>query len=198
MNAEYYPFEESWPNIVQNVADAKNPDSEYSPKFSHLISGLTANFENLSGYDIHKLDIRVSDIQSDYDKFAGWHAYKTNGENADENGNVLSEFDYPKGTSPIGDVQDMFVFAGKLNGPTADIALDFRPFFSGTVANMPMGNLLRVDIVIAECEPRYNDLPQLFEWAGNPSLRESVKNTLQDQNPAGRVIYTYYIKAIED
>lgn len=198
MNAEYYPFEESWPNIVQNVADAKNPDSEYSPKFSHLISGLTANFENLSGYDIHKLDIRVSDIQSDYDKFAGWHAYKTNGENTDENGNVLSEFDYPKGMSPIGEVHDMFVFAGKVNGLTADIALDFRPLFSGTVANMPMGNLLRVDIVIAECEPRYNDLPQLFEWAGNPSLKESVKNTLQDQNPTGRVIYTYYIKAIEN
>lgn len=198
MNAEYYPFEESWSNIVQNVFDARDPNSEYTPPFTHLISGLKANFENVSGYDIRKLDIHVTDIQGDYDKFAGWHAFQTNGENTDENGKVLPDFDYSTGAGPIGEVQDMFVFAGKIIGQTADIALDLRPQFNGTVANMPMGDLLRVDIVIAECEPRYNALPSLFEWEGNRSLIEAVKNTLQDQNPVGRIIYTYYIKAIED
>lgn len=198
LNAEYYPFEESWPNIVQNVIDAKDPDSEYNPRFTHLISGLQANFKKLSGYEISRLDIRATDIQNDYDKFAGWYAFKTNGENADENGNVLPEFDYTKDPGQISEVQDMFVFSGKVNGTTADIALDFRPYFNGTVANMPMGNLLRIDILIAECEPRYNVLPSLFEWDGNSSLKEAVKNTLQDQNPVGRIIYTYYIKAIED
>lgn len=198
MNAEFYPFEESWPNIVQNVADATDPDSEYNPKFTHLISGLKADFENVSGYDIRRLDIRITDIQGDYDKFAGWYAFKTNGENTDENGKVLPEYDYTKGPGTIAEVQDMFVFAGKVSGKTADIALDFRPHFSGTVANMPMGDLLRVDVVIAESEPRYDVLPSLFEWAGNRSLIEAVKNTLQDQNPVGRVIYTYFIKAIEE
>lgn len=197
MNAEYYPFEESWPNIVQNVADAMDSDSEYNPPFTHLISGLRANFENVSGYDIRKLDIHITDIQHDYDKFAGWYAFKNNGDNMDDDGKVKPEFDYTKGPGTIAEVQDMFVFAGNINGQTADIALDFRPRFSGIVANMPMGDLLRVDIVISECEPRYDLLPSLFEWSDNRSLIEAVKNTLQDQNPVGRVIYTYYIKAIE-
>ena len=115
-------------------------------------------FEKFGVFTKTELESRV---EIEYETYA-----KTiNIENTDENGNVLSEFNYPKGMSPIGDVHDMFVFAGKVNGLTADIALDFRPFFSGTVANMPMGNLLRVDIVIAECEPRYNDLPCLFVLA---------------------------------
>lgn len=198
LNAEYYPFEESWPNIVANVQDALDPDNEYTPVFKHLISGLKANFENMSGYDIRKLGIRITDIQGDFDKFAGWYAYKKNGDNVDDNGKVLPEFDYTKGPGAIGEVQDMFVFSGNVSGNNADISLDFRPHFSGTVANMPMGDLLRVDIVITECEPRYDVLPSLFEWAGNRSLIEAVKNTLQDQNPVGRVIYTYYIKAIEN
>lgn len=198
LNAEYYPFEESWPNIVQNVADAKDPENEYKPAFTHLLSGLRANFENMSGYNIRQLGIYVTDIQGDYDKFAGWYAFKKDGENTGDDGKVLPEFDYTKGPGPIGEVQDMFVFSGKVNGQTADISLDFRPHFGGTVANMAMDDLLRVDIVIADCEPRYDALPALFEWAGNRSLIEAVKNTLQDQNPVGKVIYTYYIKAIND
>lgn len=198
-NAEYYPFEESWPNIVKNVRDAKDPESKYNPPFTHLISGLRANFKDVSGYDIRRLDIRITDIQGDYDKFAGWYAFKTYGKNADDNNNVLPEYDYTKSSGPIGEVKDMFVFSGKINKDmTADIALDFRPNFSGIVANMPMGDLLRVDVIIADCEPRYDVLPSFFEWANNRSLVEAVKNTLQDQNPIGRVIYTYYIKAIEE
>lgn len=197
LNAEYYPFQESWPNIVQNVEDAKDPESDYKPAFTHLISGLKAHFDNMTGYDIRKLNIRITDIQGDYDKFAGWYEYKTAGKNTDDNGKVLPEFNYEKGPGSTGDVEDMFVFSGKENGNTADIAIDFRPHFNGTVANMPMGDLLRVDIVIADCEPRYDLLPSLFEWTGNRSLIEAVKNTLQDQNPTGRVIYTYYIKAID-
>lgn len=200
LNAEYYPFEESWPNIVENVANAKDPENknEYKPAFTHLLSGLKANFENVSGYNIRKLGIYVTDVQGDYDKFAGWYAFKKDGENAGEDGKVLPEFDYTKGPGPIGEVQDMFVFTGNVKDQTADISLDFRPHFNGTVANMTMDDLLRVDIVIADCEPRYDALPSLFEWAGNRSLIEAVKNTLQDQNPIGRVIYTYYIKAIND
>lgn len=195
LNAEFYPFEESWPNIVQNVKDATEAGSDYTPPFAHLISGLRANFENMTGYDIKQLDIRITDIQGDYDKFAGYYDFKQNGNNAGDGGKVLPEFDYEQQGGPISEVKDLFVFAGKVNGKTADIALDFRPNFGGKVANMPMDDLLRVDIVIASCEPRYEALPQLFEWTGNRSLIEAVKNTLQDQNPTGRVIYTYYIKA---
>lgn len=199
LNAEFYPFEESWENIVQNIKDAHDDASNYTPPFTHLLSGLKANFENMSGYTIKALNIRVTDIQDDYDKFAGWYDFKTNGNNADDNGKVLPEFDYPAtGGSNIGVVQDMFVFTGKLNGNQADISVDLRPQFSGIVANMPMGNLLRVDVVIADCEPRYDVLPALFAWPGNNSLVEAVKNTLQDRNPIGQVIYTYYVRGEGD
>lgn len=196
LNAEFYPFEESWVNIVQNAEEMKEPG--YTPPFTHLISGLKANFERMSGYDVKRLGIRITDIQADYDKFAGYYDFRKNGNNADENGRVLAEFDYEKGGGPVGTVEDMFVIDFKTKDATADIAIDFRPHFSGTVAGMPPTDLLRVDVVIAECEPRYDVLPALFEWTGNRSLVEAVKNTLQEQNPTGRVIYSYFIKAMAE
>lgn len=196
LRAEYYPFGESWVNIVQNAREMADPAN--TPPFTHLISGLKANFERMSGYDIKRLDIRVTDIQGDFDKFAGYYAFKKNGDNAGEDGQVLPEFDYTKGGGAMGDIQGMFVFAGKVEGQEATIALDFMPGFSGVVANMPPTDLLRVDVVIAECEPRYELLPPLFEWAGNRSLVEAVKNTLQDQDPTGHTIYTYYIKSLSE
>lgn len=197
-NAEYYPFEESWSNIVQNVRDAKDPKSDFEPRFTHLISGLKVHFERMSGYAITQLGLRVTNIQHDFDKFAGYLDYKVNQNNADEKGEVLPEYDYPKSGGEVSTVEDLFVFAGKVNDKSADIAIDFRPDFSGVIANMSMDNLLRVDVVVTGCEVRYDILPSYFEWSGNRSLIESVKNTLQDQgiSPIGKVIYTYYIKAV--
>ena len=149
----------------------------------------------MSGYNVKKLDIIITDIQSDYDKFAGYYAFKTNGDNADDEGKVLKEFDYPNMQITNGQIEDMFVFGGKVKGKNAEIALDFRPMFGGVVANMPPTDLIRVDVVIADCEPDYDILPALFEWPGNTSMIQAVKNTLQDQNPIGKVIYTYFLKS---
>ena len=195
--SELYVFEESWENMVQNVRDIQDPANVDSsePKFQHLISGVTANFERMSGYNVKKLDIKITDIQSDYDKFAGYYAFKTNGDNADDDGKVVKEFDYPNMQITNGQIEDMFVFGGKVQGKKAEIALDFRPQFGGVVANMPPTDLIRVDVVIADCEPNYDILPALFEWPGNTSMIQAVKNTLQDQNPIGKVIYTYFLKS---
>lgn len=184
------------PNIVQNVADAKLDAQEhggaYTPQFAHLISGLQANFEKMTGYEVKGLDVRVTDIQGDYDKFAGYYDFKNSGLNADENGNILPEYDYTKGPGQISEKQAIFAFAGSVNGNVADVALDL----AGSAANAPEGDLLRVDVVISDCAPRYDVLPALFEWDGNRSLIEAVKNTLQEQNPKGRMIYSYFIKGI--
>lgn len=198
LNAEYYPFEESWTNIVTNVRDAKDSDSGYTPAFQHLISGLKASFKRMSGYNVSKLDIFISDVQEDYDKFYGYYDFKKNGNNAADDGKVLPEYDYEKQGAPIVSVRDMFAFTGLVNNNVADISIDFRQGFSGVVANMPPTDMLRVDVIITECEPRYDILSSLFEWQGNRSLVEAVKNTLQDQNPKGKAIYSYFIKSLSE
>ena len=198
LNAEYYPFEESWTNIVTNVRDAKEPDSSYKPQFQHLISGLKVYFKRMSGYNVSKLDILISDVQDDYDKFYGYYDFKKNGNNAGDDGKVLSEYDYEKQGATIAPVSDMFAFTGSVKDNVADISIDFRSGFSGVVANMPPTDMLRVDVVITGCEPKYDLLPSLFEWQGNRSLVEAIKNTLQDQNPKGKVIYSYFIKSLSE
>ena len=39
-----------------------------------------------------------------------------------------------------------------------------------------------------------NTLNELFGWTGNDCLLYSVKNVLQDMNPEGRPIYSYFIR----
>ncbi len=196
-HSEFYPFEESWVNMTSNVRDILNPDDldPDEPPFNHLISGVTADFERLSGYNIKKLDIVITDMQSDFDTFAGYYAFKMDGSNSDDNGHVAKEYDYPNIRISNARIQDMFVFGGSVKDGKAELALDFRRYFGGEVANMPPTDLIRVDVVIAECEPRYGVLSPLFEWTGNTSLIQAVKNTLEDQNPIGHVIYTYFLKS---
>lgn len=193
LNAEFYPFEETWTNIVQNAKDFAEEGN--TPKYTHLISGLKADFSLMTGYNVKALDVVTTDVQKDYDKFEGYYDFKVDGQNVGDDGKVLPEFDYEKSPGAVSQVKDMFVFGGKINGTSADIAIDFRPYFSGEVANMPMDDMLRVDVVISDSEPRYDILSELFEWDGNRSLCEAVKNTLQDRNPVGKVIYSYFIKA---
>lgn len=152
----------------------------------------------MSGYNVSKLDILISDVQDDYDKFYGYYDFKRNGNNAGDDGKVLSEYDYEKQGATIAPVSDMFAFTGSVKDNVADISIDFRSGFSGVVANMPPTDMLRVDVVITGCEPKYDLLPSLFEWQGNRSLVEAIKNTLQDQNPKGKVIYSYFIKSLSE
>ena len=196
MNAEYYPFGETWGNIVTN-AKATSEEGN-NPVFTHLISGVSADFSNMDGYKVSELEIDVTDVQKDFDKFAGYYEYKKdNTKNVGDDGQISPEFDYTKGPGAITPVHDMFKFTGNVNGKKADIAIDMLPSFTGQVAGMTMSDLIKVDVKISKCEPNYDALSALFEWDGNTSLVEAVKNTLQEHNPKGKIIYTYYIKANE-
>lgn len=193
-NAEFYPFEATWKDIVSNANAMKEVGNE--PVFTHLITGPVADFTLMNGYEINALALSISNIQKDFDKFAGYYAFKTQGLNADENGNVLSEFDYTQGGSAISQVEDLFVYSGKIDDGKATVNIDFRPGFSGEIANMNTSDLMRVDVVIADCEPKYDVVDQLFGWEGNSSLSQSVRNTLQEMKPAGKVIYSFFIRGI--
>ena len=80
-----------------------------------------------------------------------------------------------------------------------ELGVKFHSNFKGILPN-PNG-LLRVDIVIADCNPNFDKLG-LFKWesttvAGktNDALSEAIRNTLDRVNPKGKVIYSYFIKA---
>ena len=77
-----------------------------------------------------------------------------------------------------------------------ELAIDFNPKFSGEIANYPAGDMIRIDIVVADCTPNYSNLDKLFSWGGNTNLSEAIRNTLQDLNLVGRPVYSYFVKLI--
>ncbi len=193
--SEFYPFEATWTDIVANAKSMSEEGN--TPVFTHLITGPVADFSLMSGYKVEKIDIRTCNIQNDFNKFTGYYEFCKSGTNADEEGKVLLEFDYNKAGGTISEVADLFTYSGKINNGKASVNIDFRPGFSGEIANMPANDLLRVDVVIAECRPKYNVIDELFAWDGNNSLADAVRNTLQEVNPQGNSIYTFFICALQ-
>ena len=50
---------------------------------------------------------------------------------------------------------------------------------------------------IAESQPNISPrLDQLFSWGANNNLRDAIRNTLQELNTNGTVIYTYFVKTL--
>lgn len=191
--AEFYPFEASWTDIVANAKSVS--DEGNTPVYTHLITGPVADFTAMSGFDVQELTLKTSNIQKDFGKFSGYYDYKKLGANADEEGKILPEFDYSKGGVPAQEVADMFIYEGTVEKGKATLNIDFTPTFTGQIAGVESGDMLRIDVVIKESQPKYELIDQLFAWEGNASLSQSVKNTLQDINPKGKVIYTFYVRA---
>lgn len=192
--SEFYPFEATWTDIVSNAKSMSEEGN--TPVFTHLITGPVADFSLMNGYEIEKLALHISNIQNDFNKFTGYYDFHKSGANVDEEGKVLPEFDYSKGGGTISEVADLFIYNGRLEDGKASINIDFLPGFSGEIANMSSSDLLRVDVIIAECRPKYGVIDELFAWDGNDSLAQAVRNTLQDINPQGKIIYTFFIRAL--
>ena len=188
--AEYYPFDQSWADIVKNAKTLAEEGN--TPRFTHLVTGPKADLKSLSGYDIKELDLKVTAIKDDFAKFAGYYEYtKDKTVNTGENGKLLEQYNYPAGGVDAHEIDDMLTYGGTVKDGVATLDIDFDPGFDGTSA--PVG-LLRVDVVIDECEPKYDLVSSLFSWPGNNSLEQAVRNTLQEVNPEGKAIYTFFIR----
>lgn len=124
----------------------------------------------------------------------------------DTNGNLLNDWTYkPLATTPLNDVfelnTELYNNGFKNAKNNIEIGTKYHSNFNeypNPITN-PSG-LLRVDIVIADCNPNFDKLG-LFKWesttvAGksNESLSEAIRNTLDKVNPKGKVIYSYFIK----
>jgi hypothetical protein len=120
----------------------------------------------------------------------------------DEKGNVLPDYIYenPLPTPQILDVfelnKTLFENTKKIDPSKVEIAVDLKSSFSGVIGGYTPGDMIRLDIVIDDCEPNTEKLETLFSWDGNTSLADAIKNTLQNLNPKNRVIYSYFIKTL--
>ena len=121
-----------------------------------------------------------------------------------EDGSLKKEWKYePKAIKEIREVLalDTKLYENSLKEKPAEteIGIVFHPNYNDNEA-LANARLLRVDVYIAECTPNYDNLDDLFTWPSitmkgktNDALAQSIKNALQDVNPKGKAIYTYYI-----
>ena len=80
-----------------------------------------------------------------------------------------------------------------------EITVDFDNQFNGAfIGGTNPTSLFRANIVISKATPNITEVNSFFGWPGNPSLANSIKETLTagSSNPQGRILYTYYIKTI--
>ena len=223
MNAEYYPMSASWQDIVKN-ASSLSPEAVKGSgvlPFTHLFRNLFVDLSNVDSYKVGKLDVIATDVQDDLDLFVnnlialskkpdmvddgqgGKIADLKDGSDQyyNEKGEMLPEFIYKE--QPTGQIMDVFELDQLLFDNTkakdpkkVEIGIKFKDGFSGTIAGYNPGDMIRLDVIMKECEPNIQRVEELFTWQGNTNLADAIKNTLQNMKPEKRVVYTYFIKTI--
>ena len=220
LNAEYYPMGAAWSEIVKNAESASQLEGH--ERFTDLLRGLFVDLSDQDSYIVSQLDVIATDVQQDMDAYinslmpqiVGKPEMVDDGEGGlvaaptaeqepyyDEHGNIRADYIYtPKSLAQIMDAfvlnQTLFANTLQTDPSKVEIGIDFKPGFSGSIGGYQPGDMIRLDIVIAECEPNISALSSLFSWQGNSNLADAIKNTLQNLKPENRVIYSYFIKTI--
>lgn len=188
--AEYYPLGVSWSDAIKNAKMMQENGVPEEDRFTHLFRNLFIDFGAQNGYSIENIEARVFDM------------------------NETMKVIYQSGDSiTIEQVEtvakpeiNMVLTAGMeatdaLPAGWKEIFVDFDGQFNGTfMGGIPATDLLRANIVISKAIPEINNAISFFTWDGNPSLANSVKETLtaSSSNPQGRILFTYYIKTISE
>lgn len=222
---EYYPFGANWEDIAENARAMSEPG--VIPPFTHLLRHLYANLSHTDSYTVTGMKLVVTDVQADMDTYANnllarFHKPMMISDGAggqvadfsqdplaenyyDNQGNLLPHSQYdpanPRGISQIMDLleldQKLFAKTYSETPDKVEIGIKFCDGASGKVEGYTPGEMLRLDIVIAQCEPSIERLDELFSWPGNTNLRDAIRGTLQELNPVGRVVYSYFVKTTE-
>lgn len=225
---EFYNFQQPWESIISNSkslmeAGVPNPFTDFFRKLY-----LDASSDDV--FQLNGLEVKVYDITDDFVFHAKTEEVNTHkpklGKDAsgnsiiaadvndaisltcfDAKGDVLKEWQYsPKEYLSLNEVfvlnKELYKNGFKQNKNKIELGIKYHPNFNGSQISNPNG-LLRVDIIIDECDVNFNRL-DLFKWesltvAGkqNESLAEAIRNTLDKVNPKGKVIYSYFIKTGE-
>ena len=201
---EYYPVGDVWKNILTNARGTAEQGNE--PVFTDLLRNLFFDFSCQDSYIIRKLDLRVTNVQKDFDRFVANRLFNTNKDAYTEQYGSEELLPEHKSEAPVNEVKDMFVLDQKLfdetfrqsAGKKTEIGINFSPNFTGSPVGADETDMLRIDVVIAESEPNLSPrLDNLFSFAGNNNLKDAIAVTLQNMNPRGTVIYTYFMKLAE-
>ncbi len=228
-NFEFYPCQSTWADIYSN---SKSLMEQGVPKqFTHVLRNLFINLKNDDIFTINGLGVKVYDVTDDYTFFvqaneAKKHAPKLTKDASgnviidesetnpiavtcyDDKGNLKKEWNYsPKKIMELPEVftldKQLFNNTKASNPEKTEIGIMYHPNFTGSLSNP--GALIRVDVVVDNCEPNFEKLSRLFSWDSstqkdkkNSSLEESIRNTLEKINPQGETIYSYYIVTVDE
>lgn len=193
--AEYYPFGVSWVSAIKNMNDYKaGQDNERFKPFKHLLQGLYVDFKAQDGYSIKDVELRVFNISPILDKVAAklekQQTITMEDVDAwDECGfEVFNMLQVSKGESDLAESNAIPLY------------IDVHKQFDGTFSRGEESDVLRANIVISDVDVRHNEVEEFFAWDGNTCLSDSVIEALEahTSNPIGKVIYTYYFKALEE
>ncbi len=218
---EYYPCMETWSNIVSNAKAQSDKEIPKADRFSSLLKGLFVSLKSNDSYIVKNLDIKVYNVNSDFEAYSSNKQAKTcapsvrrDGEDVyvdmgsdpcteiyydPVTGSLLKEYEY----APIApqSVVEMFDVQCDLQND-GEVIINFSDKFDGSNRNVNDGDLLRIDVCLGDCEINYEKMKDYFVWQDiektNKSIEESLRATLQSDgvNPKGKVIYTYYIKTL--
>ncbi len=222
---EFYYFQQDWTNILKyskSLAEPGNP-----VPFNDFFRKLYINASNEDVFKLNGLDVKIYDITNDFVFYSKTEEVQRNKPSLtkDSNGNTIFSKNeknpialtcyFPNGEikpewkyMPIErqQIKEMFKFNEELfkngykdNNKKIEIGIKFHENFNVSQLGNPQA-LLRVDVVIADCNPNFENL-DLFKWESttvkgryNESLYEAIRNTLDKVNPNGKVIYSYFIK----
>lgn len=222
---EFYPCNAAWGEIKKNADAMREEGVPRADRFKHFLSKLFLKVLNEDSYTIKDLRIRVTNVQEDFAAYAHYQKALTcppkviteEGEKiVDMCGNKYTELYYdpvtgelkpeyryaePRATREVKDMFEMQLIPVEGDASQKEIAIDFSNKFNGENMDVSAGDLLKIELVIGECDINYDKMKDYFIWKDvartNSSIAESLRNTLQAEgvSPSGRVIYTYYIKA---
>ncbi len=123
-----------------------------------------------------------------------------------ETGKLLIDTVYKAGENKP--IKELFVFDKKAfdnnlkEKNRGEIVIKIHPNFNGSQLNDEDYNLHRIDVVIKKASVNTSN-PEVenFIWTGkhvekNRSIYNSILGALNDANPSGKIIYSYYIKTL--
>ncbi len=191
--AEYYPLGVKWEDAMANAKQMQEVGIPEEDIFRHLLSNLFIDFGAQNGYDITGIEIRTFDMQESMKYVGNALINETEIDKAQ-----LSSIDNPE--------INMILTAGmsdvaQLPRGWKEISVDFDEKFNGKfLGGKPSTDLLKANIVISHASANTVEAERFFSWDGNPSLAESVKETLSasSSSPVGRILYTYYLRTLAE
>lgn len=188
--AEYYPLGVTWTDAIANSKRMQETGISENIKFNHLLSNLYIDFGAQNGFNIDDIEVRVFDMGETMREIAS-------------QGDSLKVRQIESINNPE---VNMFLSASmndvrELPRGWKEITIDFDSKFNGSfMGNVSSTTLFRANIVISKASANIGDVNAFFGWPGNPSLANSIKETLTagTSSPQGRILYTYYIKTITE